>query len=441
MHDPADLLTGAQNVLKQNDRGTYTMPAAELYPHQWLWDSCFTAIGLRHVDVDRAQTELLSLLRGQWSSGMLPNIIFRNEKRYRTDRNIWQSWLSPYAPDAVATSGITQPPMLAEAVVQIGKKLTWPERRLWYRKMWPGLLAYHEWLYRERDPHHEGLVLQIHPWEIGLDNTPPWMAEMHEHLLASWIRLIERAHLVGVVGTFRRDNHSDVPLTERLSTVEALALFDIQRRLKRKIYDIDKILDHSLFAIEDLTFNCILIRANDHLQHIAKSIREDIPDELTECMHRARQTFEELWDPYANEYYSRDFITHRLLKESSVATLMPLYAGCITKERATQLVKLLESEQMFGPVYPVPSVPISSPWFSPKRYWQGPTWVNTNWLIIDGLKRYGFHDHASALRESTLEMVEKGGFSEYFDPLTGEAAGAPNFSWTAALTLDLLKTK
>jgi glycogen debranching enzyme len=61
-----------------------------------------------------------------------------------------------------------------------------------------------------------------------------------------------------------------------------------------------------------------------------------------------------------------------------------------------------------------------------------------NWLIIDGLKRYGYKDHAAALTESTLEMVARSGSSEYFDPLTGEAAGAPNFSWTAALVIDLL---
>jgi glycogen debranching enzyme len=118
---------------------------------------------------------------------------------------------------------------------------------------------------------------------------------------------------------------------------------------------------------------------------------------------------------------------------------LPLYAGCISKERAAKLVKLLENEHQYGPAYPVPSVPTSSFWFHPKLYWQGPSWVNMNWLIIDGLNRYGYKDHAAALRESTLEMVNKSGFHEYFDPLNGEAAGADNFSWTAALVIDLLK--
>jgi hypothetical protein len=429
--DRPDLLEQATAVLEMNDRGNYTQPAHALYPHQWLWDSCFIAIGLRHLDVGRAQLELQSLLRGQWHNGMLPNIIFRDDRRYRTDRNIWRSWLSPYAPNDVMTTGITQPPMLAEAVVQVGKKLAWPERRQWYRLMYPALVAHHEWLYHERDPHG--------PWETGLDNTPPWMAELHQHQLPTWIRLIEKLKLEWIINLFRRDTKS-VPMDERFSAIESVAMFDIQLRLRRKAYNIVKILDHSLFTIEDLAFNSIFIRANTHLRDIATALREELPEELEHHMSKTEKALEQLWDPYSGEYYSRDFVTHRLLKTPSIATLLPLYAGTISKDRAAQLVKLLESEQAFGPAFPVPSVPVSSSWFHPRLYWQGPAWVNMNWLIIDGLQRYGFKDHAAALRESTLEMVTKSGCSEYFDPLTGEAAGAPNFSWTAALAIDLFKT-
>ena len=421
-----------------NDRGNYTQPAHGLYPHQWLWDSCFIAVGLRHLDIERAKMELLSLLRGQWDNGMLPNIIFREDPAYRIDRGVWRSWLNPYAPNDVTTTGITQPPMLAEAVVQVGKKLEWPERRSWYHMMYPALLKHHEWLYRERDPHGEGLVLLVHPWETGLDNTPPWMDEMHEHLMPFWIRLVEKSHFDRVINLFRRDTKS-VLIDERFSTIESLMLMDIQRRLRRKRYDINKILDHSLFAIEDLTFNSILIRANCHLRDIAKSLRETLPEELEVHMKKTEQTLEELWDPYSAQYYSRDFITHRLLKTPSIATLLPLYAGTISKERAEKLVRLTENEHSFGPAYPVPSVPLNSFWFHRKLYWQGPTWVNMNWLIIDGLQRYGFKDHAEALRESTLEMIKKSGFYEYFDPIDGSAAGADNFSWTAALAIDLFK--
>jgi hypothetical protein len=440
MQDNKQLLAAAEETLRGNDRGNYTMPAPNLYPHQWLWDSCFAAIGLRHLDVDRAKLEISSLLRGQWHNGMLPNIIFRSENKYHTDRAAWNSRINPESPDDLSTSGITQPPMLAEAIVQIGAKLKLPERRAWYKMTWPALIAYHQWLYADRDPHSEGLVLLVHPWEAGLDNTPPWTTELREHMLPGWIRTLKALHLLGLIGLFRRDT-KDVPLDERYTTLEVLALYDVQRRLRRKAYNTDKILDHSLFNIEDLSFNCILIRANQHLEDIAKLIREEIPEELAASMKKTVKALDDLWDPYAGQYFSRDFVTHNLIKEDSIAAFMPLYAGCISKERSKQIVTLLENEQMYGTPYPIPSVPVSSPWFHPKRYWQGPSWVNTNWLIIDGLRRYGFNDHADALTETTLEMVAQSGFAEYFDPQTGEAAGAPDFSWSAALTIDLLKNK
>ncbi|HSX17484.1 MAG TPA: trehalase family glycosidase [Patescibacteria group bacterium] len=438
MSDNAELLASAKEVLKRNDRGLYTIPAHGMYPHQWLWDSCFIAIGLRHYDVERAKIEILSLLRGQWANGMVPHMILTPGRKDHPYLGVWRSWVSPYAPDHVSTSGITQPPMLAEAVVQIGEKLPIVERRSWYRQVFPNLLAYHQWMYAERDPHGEGLVLLIHPWETGLDNTPPWMAEMNEHLLPWWIRVLEKTKLEMGLGLFRRDTRY-VHAGQRPSNIEAMALYDAQRRLRRKEYNISKILDHSLFAIEDLAFNSILVRANEHLLEIAKTIRADVPETLIDRMKLTRMSFDELWDPYTESYYPRDFVTHRLLKEPTVASLLPLYAGCITKERAAVLVKGLENEHVFGPPYPVPSTPLNSIWFDPQRYWQGPSWFNTNWLIIEGLKRYGYKDHAEALHESMLELVSEHGFYEYFNPLSGEGLGARDFSWTAALAVDLLE--
>lgn len=435
-----NLLEQATEVLKLNDRGSYTVPAENLYPHQWLWDSCFIAIGLRWLDVDRAQTELTSLLRGQWANGMLPNMIFSDKPAYRRDRSVWRSWISPFSPDNIATSGITQPPMMAEAVWQVGQSLNASERKTWYKQMLPGLVAYHEWLYADRDPHEEGLVLQVHPWETGLDNTPPWMHELHEHLMPSWVRFIRATRTDWIINLFRRDLHY-VPPGQRFSTLEVLTLFDAQRRLRRKAYDTDKIISHGLFAIEDLSFNCIFIRANTILRDIAKSVRHELDPGLLANMEKSEHALESLWDEYAKTYWSRDFVTHNTLRNDSIAGLMPLYAGTISKERAAVLVKRLENDRAFGTAYPIPSVPVDSPDFDPDRYWQGPTWMNTNWLIMDGLRRYGLTEHADALKETSLEMVEKSGFAEYFDPNTAEPLGAHGFSWTAALTIDLLKRK
>lgn len=434
-HD--QLIKDAKAVLKQNDFKLFTSPAGKLYPHQWLWDSCFIAIGLRHYNVGRAQQELKSLLRGQWSNGMLPNMIFSESLQYTQDRNIWRSHLSVSAPDNVSTTGITQPPMLAEAVVRVGQKLSKAERRTWYQTMYPSLLAYHQWLYRERDPKQSGLVLQIHPYETGLDSTPPWLDQLHQHHRPWWASLLKTTKLVNLVDLVRRDTRHVAP-GQRMSNLDALLYYDVIRKLRAKHYDAKAILKKSQFAIEDLTFNSIFIRANQHLVDIAEFIQHPLPEELVELINKSRLTFEQLWDGYSSQYYSRNHATNKLIRVPSLATLMPLYAGSISQERADQLVDLLHRADMFDSPFPVASVPVKAKEFMEMRYWQGPTWINTNWLIIDGLERYRFAKEAAHIRRQTLELVSQHGYYEYFSALDGRPAGAKNFSWSAALTIDLV---
>lgn len=429
-----------KKVLNDNDQGNFTIPAEGLYPHQWLWDSCFIAIGLANIDIERAMSEITSLFNGQWANGMIPHMIFSDDERYHRDRDLWRSWLNPNAPEGVATSGITQPPMLAEAIVRIGKKLPIVERRTWYKTVYPSLLAYHQWLYADRDPHNEGLVIQLHPYETGLDNTPPWIALLEEHSRPWWVDTIEKLKLAPLINMFRSDTKS-VPPGQRMNSIDALIYYSAILRLRRKNYETNKVLNRSLFAVEDLTFNSILVRANKHLKSIAKNIGQQLPEELVKDMKSSENALEELWDEYAMQYYSRNFVTHKMLKEPSIATLMPIYAGTVKKERVEKLINLLNNTQQFKAKYPIPSVPVGSSWFDPTGYWQGPTWINTNWLIIDGLRRYGYDELADELTQKTIELVSKSSCNEYFSPLDGLPAGARNFSWTAALTLDLLSSE
>lgn len=424
-------------VLEKNWRTTHTIPAEGLYPHQWLWDSCFIAIGTRHTNLKHAQQELRSLLRGQWANGMLPHMIFANHGLKSRDRSIWQSWRNPYSPDDVNTSGMTQPPMLAEAVVQIGSKLSLVERRAWYQDMYPALIAHHEWIYAERDPHQEGLALLIHPWECGLDNSPPWTSQLHTHGKPTWISLVEKTKLDKLVLLFRRDTQH-VPPGQRLSSIDALLYYNVLQRLRRKNWDIDTILSRSHFTVEDLTYNCILVRANTHLKDIAKTIGHKLPEDLQINSQRSIDGLERLWDGYYKQYYSRNFISHKLIKEPSIATLLPLYAGSISEDRAKELVEMLNDTSLFKSDYPVASVPLSSEWYKELGYWQGPTWLNTNWLIVDGLERYGYKDEAEHIRIKSLELIEKNGSYEYFSAQNGEPAGAKNFSWSASVAIDFI---
>lgn len=428
----------AQEVLKLNDLGGWTRPTAKLYPHQWLWDSCFIAIGLRHIDVARAQNEIRSLLKGQWKNGMLPYIIFGEAKTYHAGPNLWQSHLSPNAPEGVQTCGGTQPPMVAEAVVRIGELLSAKERKAWYREVYPQLARYHEWFYRDRDPKRTGLVTIVHPWETGLDNNPPWMEMLHKHALSRKLWLVDKSKGVSrFVERFRRDT-SIVPAEERMSTLDLLAFYDIVRQMRKAKYDDQTMLSQQKLLIVDLAINSILVRATQHLGTIAKEIGEKLPKLTAQAYARGVQALDELWDEETGQYYCKNYLTGELVKVSNIATFLPLYAGKLPTSRVKALMEHLHDPLRFGSDFPVPSTPLDSPYFKPTCYWQGPVWVNTNWLVMQGLRQNGQTKEAERIRSSTLTLISRHGMCEYFSPLDGTPAGAPNFSWTASLALDML---
>ncbi|MDF3149405.1 hypothetical protein PBV88_51610, partial [Streptomyces sp. T21Q-yed] len=85
-----------------------------------------------------------------------------------------------------------------------------------------------------------------------------------------------------------------------------------------------------------------------------------------------------------------------------------------------------------------PSYDLLGEAFDPHRYWRGPAWFNTGWLLERGLRTHGERERAGALRTAVLDLASATDFAEYVDPYTGEACGATGFGWTAALALDLL---
>ena len=80
----------AVGILKENDRGSYTVPTAGLYPFQWNWDSCLTALGQAHFDEARAWTEIETLFAHQWDDGMVPHIVFHQlDDGYFPGPDVW----------------------------------------------------------------------------------------------------------------------------------------------------------------------------------------------------------------------------------------------------------------------------------------------------------------------------------------------------------------
>jgi hypothetical protein len=401
----ASLAGRALAVLRRNDAGTFTKPGPRLYPFQWNWDSAFVALGLARVDPERGRTEVRSLLSGQWADGMVPHIVFHPQPvAYAPGPEVWGSAACAGAP-AVATSGLTQPPVLATAVRALHEAA--PDSAF-LEEVLPALDAWHRWLLRERREPGAGLVAILHPWESA-DNAPRFDGAL--------------AH-VDPTG-FERSDTRQVDVDERPTDDHYRRYMAIVERLRRCCYR-PAALKGAPFVYVDLCFNAVLAVAEEDLALLRR--------ELGDGGSRADASAGALREALA-AHWSGDGET--------VGDMLPLYAGVADEPQARALhSQALWSPERFGPSpeapWAVTTVSKSSPSFDPRRYWRGPVWINMNWFLVRGLERCGLAAEAGELRRLTLELVERSGFAEYYHPATGEPLGSGDFSWSAALTLDLV---
>ena len=64
-----------------------------------------------------------------------------------------------------------------------------------------------------------------------------------------------------------------------------------------------------------------------------------------------------------------------------------------------------------------------------------------NYMIAIGLEDINELCLADKIKNDTIQLVKKNGMAEYFDPINGVGLGGRDFSWTAAIHLELLKDK
>lgn len=426
------LVDGAKDVLRRNDLGHWTKPAPDLYPHQWNWDSAFIAIGLSRYDTGRAMEEIRSLLKGQWSNGLVPQIVFNPDgEGYFPGPDVWQSQRSPSAPRDVQTSGITQPPVLATACRAIYDNSRGPDREAAQRflsEVYPKVLLYHQFLYQERNPDGTGLIVVVHPWESGLDNSPPYL-DAGKRVEMAYKPKYERLDTLHVQAKYRPTN-KDYDLYVYL--LELMRADDWDQR---------RYLEHAPLQVEDVLFNSILCRADRDLAQIAEIVGED-PSPAQEWHRQTSQAInEKLWSENDGMYYSYDRVAGHLLRDETITGFLTLYGDAAPGARAQRLIEIhLLNPREFWPDggYPVPTTALSSNWFNPQNYWLGPVWVSTNWMVIHGLVDSAHAEIGARLATRTLDMVQRSGFHEYFNPFTGEGVGTDSFSWTAALSIDLI---
>jgi hypothetical protein len=434
----AELWNSAVRILDQNWSGDHMVPSRHLYPHQWSWDTAFIAVGLAYVNPSRAWRDLRTLFEAQWPDGRVPHIVFdpaTAEGAYFPGPAFWD--VPAYAGrPARGSTALVQPPLHAVAAWEVYRRATAhgascaresAERLAW---LYPRLVRQQEYLLGHRDAGGDGLAAIVHPWESGLDNSPAWDRAMSA--VPADMALMRRFH--------RRDldvaDAAHRPTDEDYARYVGLVLSYREHR-----YDDAGLCRWHDFVVECPAFNAILGAAEVALARIAAELGEDPQPHRDRARQITDAIVRLLWDPETATFRARDVRTGTLTPARTVAGLLPLILPGLPARYAEAIMAEVRSERFGLPArtgLPVPSYDRTAPDFDTLRYWRGPIWVNINWLLRRGMLQHGFRGEAEDLRRSILRLVRRSGHYEYFHPKNGEGIGAAAFSWTAALSLDLL---
>ena len=125
-----------------------------------------------------------------------------------------------------------------------------------------------------------------------------------------------------------------------------------------------------------------------------------------------------MWSEEDGLYYDRLF-DGTLTGVASPASFLPMFAGLCSQEQAKKMVEVLLDEKRFWTEMPIPSMPKNSPYYDIDM-WRGCSWLNINYFIMLGLRKYGYIELAETLREKTLSAVNKwyeatGNIFEFYD--------------------------
>jgi len=375
------VLAETERVLRQNwvvgeragTRFEYAEPSPGRYPWQWYWDSCFAAIAWRRFEPRRARAEIESLLAAQRPDGFIGHTIF------------WRSHVSGprllfynVASRRSFQTATIQPPLLAWAWrIAVGD----PSEE-------PGIAAQADWLEANRDLEGDGLLWIVQPDESGLDASPKFEP----------------------VWGWRANGRIGFPLL-----VHRNRRYEWNARRLREVGEpvLCEVLVNTLWSLS--------------LQALG---RPSVTPALVErCWDQRRGLFFDEAQPGGR------------VAVNTWSSLAPLALPDLPEAIGRQLVEehLLNSDEYRTAAAP-PSVAANERGYEPgggrgpiRRYWRGPTWVNSAWMVWLGLRRLGYEQEAQQLADGVLGAVAREGLREYYDPRNGTGMGAKDFAWSALI--------
>jgi hypothetical protein len=375
-----DLRRAARELLERHwdDARGYCVPNPNVYPHLWLWDSCFHAICWAHLDDPRSLREFDAVLAGQLAGGLVPHMRYGGRPP--------DTWLGPLA----ETSSLAQPPMFGHAAKVLAGRGLRPSDDALHRAR-RGL----DWLWDHRRTERD-LVYVVHPWEAGNDHSPRW---------DDW----------GAPGRTARDYD------------RAARTAWNKQRMRDVRFDPDGAANSSVsFMACPAGFNAYVAF---NLAELADLLSDATLADRAALIGAAMDTH--LWDPA--EQLWKDLA----LVGGGASTTAPISDGLmgalVTRSRHHALAALdqLTDPGRFEALWGPTNVARTHPAYDPGMYWRGAAWPHLNYLLWLAVRRWDLLDVADALADRTRAAAVTSGWAEYWNPETGQGLGAIPQSWTA----------
>ena len=414
-----NLINKAQKTLLGNRRKGYTLPTNnKLYPAQWNWDSAFIALGYSYFNLNHALKEITTLLDGQWKDGMVPHILFHD-----TNTNYYPNYTAWNCGNKIHSSGITQPPILSTILKLIlDKNKISNKQTKEVKKIVKKIIRFHEWFIKFRDPKKTGLVSILHPWESGYDNSPIWDEPMEKVTIEKNLK-------------YKRADNKLVNPDHRPLNIDYDRYVSIKNNLRKKKYNPKKIFKSSLFNVVDVGFNSLFLKANKDLIQILNKFNLE-SSKISNYVKVTEKKILKLYDKKKGSFFSKDLRNKKKIYVPSITNYFILFADLNNDLINKKLIKSLKNHNK-NDKYFFSSIKPNHKSFEEKRYWRGPIWVNCNWFIYKGLMNKDI-SFSKKIKRKTIQMIEANGFHEYYTRKSAKPMGAKNFSWSAALYLDLV---
>jgi hypothetical protein len=203
---------------------------------------------------------------------------------------------------------------------------------------------------------------------------------------------------------------------------------------------------------ECLDLNVMLVNEARSLAQIAQELgnTNEYQYWMQEADTRADLINQYMWDNETGFYYHVDKTDHDFtfnaandLKRMEIIGFLPLWAGVASSQQAAQLVQHLANPAKFWRNYGAPTLAADDSYYHPLGYWNGPVWVEWQYLIFRGLLNYGYLNEARQLAEKVFDNViqqlkTNHWFWELYSPDAYQAGHHKAYIWSALVARMLI---